>query len=103
MPHSHSKAAASRRRARAVERGYIQLVPDGCAHVCVPQVVAQRTKLVAKSLAKQHAHLALAQQPSHTAAISALRVRQILSDEELKDTMLVHKAANSAKHDQALT
>jgi hypothetical protein len=100
MPHCRSLAVRLDRRARAIERGFLQLRVDGARHVLVPAGLVPRVKAISASLCLHGAHDTLGGAHSHFArgaALGAFRGGHI-SHDELSAACQVHRRSNAAKH-----
>jgi hypothetical protein len=98
MVHKYSPDALIRRRDRAYNLGFLVAKPSGTDLVCVPHVVAARTRTMAQSLVVHDRHDAVCGQHSHFARNATFHAKPHVSEDEFAFASSLHKKANAAKH-----
>ena len=98
MPHARSAAALAARRARAIERGYVQPTARGTSHVLVAAPVAKPVAIVARAMNRHRELDAASGHRSHSLRLAALAAKPGISDVLFEDSLALNRRACGAKH-----
>ena len=100
MPHSHSGGSRQQRTSRAVERGFVKPKDAGYRHILVREDVADRVKIMSKSLTLHCAHNERLDVPPHYARAATHQAEQAghISVTAAEKAQAVHQSSNKAKH-----
>ena len=99
MPHVRGIAAKRERTRRAVKLGYAPSTWKMRQQwIAVPSPLASAGGVMLQSLQRHWQHDALTNQRNHHGRVATLAAAPLLSNDELKESLALHKAAGKAKH-----
>jgi len=99
MVHCHSVTARLKRTQRALDRGFLRPRPQpGFSWVATQTEVAPRLRDLARSLEAHRAHEAISGIHCHHASGAALVAKPLMTADDFKQSVLLHKRANAARH-----